>query len=298
MQKLIKKINQLKKQKQAVILVHNYQRPEIYQVADFIGDSLELARAAARTDAKIIVFCGVDFMAESAKILNPDKKVLLPALMARCPMAAMVDEPGLTELKKKHPDAQTVCYINTSAHTKALCDICCTSANAVKVVKSLPAKKIIFVPDKHLAAYVQSQLPQKEIIPWEGFCYVHSRIISDQLRQAHSLHPNAKIVVHPECPADIIAQADWVTSTSGMIKYAQETEADEFIIATEMGMVNRLQLEVPGKKFYAVGGICVQMKKNSLELVLNELENEKNEITVPEDVRLKAKQTLVRMLEI
>ncbi len=298
MQDLINKINKLKKTKQAVILVHNYQRPEIYQVADFIGDSLELARKAARTKAKIIVFCGVDFMAESAKILNPDKKVLLPAIMAKCPMAAMVDEQGLLELQKKYPQAQTVCYINTSANTKALCDICCTSANAVQVVKSLSAKQIIFVPDKHLAAYVQSRLPEKEIIPWEGFCYVHSRIIVEQLKKARETRPLAKVVAHPECPQEVLALADHITSTSGMIVYARETGAKEFIIVTEMGMVNRLQIEVPSKKFYSVGGVCVQMKKNTLELVLRELENEENEIIVSEDVRIKAKKTLDRMLEI
>jgi quinolinate synthase len=213
-------------------------------------------------------------------------------------MAGMVDEYGLKDLQKKYRQASTVCYINTSARTKALCDICCTSANAVDVVKSLPQKQIIFLPDKNLADYVQLQLPEKEIIPWEGFCYVHSRIISGQLKKARELHPGAKVVAHPECPADIIGQADFVTSTSGMIKYAQNSEADEFIIATEMGMINRLQIEAPSKKFYAVGGMCLQMKKNTLELVLEELKNENNEITVPEDIRLKAKKTLDNMLAI
>ncbi|PIT87151.1 MAG: quinolinate synthase [Candidatus Magasanikbacteria bacterium CG10_big_fil_rev_8_21_14_0_10_40_10] len=295
-QALIKKINRLKSEKNAVILVHNYQRPEIYEVADFIGDSLELAREAQKTDAKIIVFCGVDFMAESAKILNPDKKVLLPAIMARCPMAAMVDEAGLVEMQKKYPEAATVGYINTSAATKALCDVCCTSANVIEVVGRLEQKQIIFVPDKNLADYAQSRLPDKQIIPWAGFCYVHNRILSQQLQEARRLHPEAVVIAHPECPADVIKLADAVASTSGMLKFASRSDADEFIIATEMGMTHRLQTQIPDKKFYSAGGVCVQMKKNTLELVYQELREENNEITVPEDVRLAAKRSLDKML--
>ncbi|MFH1292273.1 MAG: quinolinate synthase NadA [bacterium] len=298
MQVLVNQINNLKKQKNAVILVHNYQRPEIYQIADFIGDSLELARTAQTTDAEIILFCGVDFMAESAKILNPSKKVLLPALEARCPMAGMVDIERLQQMQKQYPKAKTVCYVNTTAETKAHCDVCCTSANAIEVVKSLYAKQIIFLPDQHLAAYVQSQIPEKEIIAWPGFCYVHSKILADQLAIAKIQHPQAQVVVHPESPMNIIEQADHITSTSGMIDYARDSESEEFIIATEIGMIERLQREVFDKKFYSIGGVCVQMKKNTLELVLEALEKEQYQVEVDEDVRLKAKQALDNMLNI
>ena len=295
-QRLIEKINKLKKEKNTILLVHNYQRPEIYKVADFIGDSLELAKKALETNAKIILFCGVDFMAETAKILNPNKKVLLPTYEARCPMAGMVDIEKLKQLQSKYPNAKTVCYINTTAETKAHCDVCCTSANAVKIVKKLDAKQIIFLPDKNLANYVQSQLPEKEIIPWDGFCYVHNKILADQLKKGKELHPNAKVIVHPESPAEVITLADHVTSTSGMITYSKENVAEEFIIVTEIGMIERLQIEVPNKKFYSVGGICIQMKKNTLENILESLEQEKHVIEVDEDIRIKAKKSLDNML--
>lgn len=297
MQKLTEKINKLKKEKDAVILVHNYQRPEIYQIADFIGDSLELAKRAVATDAKIILFCGVDFMAETAKILNPDKKILLPTYEAKCPMAGMVNIEELKQMQAKYSEAKTVCYVNTTAETKAYCDVCCTSANAVKIVKNLDAKQIIFLPDKNLANYVQSQLPEKEIIPWEGFCYVHSKILIEKLKKGKELHPNAKIVVHPECPMEIIKQADHVTSTTGMITYAKKTDSKEFIIVTEMGMVERLQIEIPNKKFYSIGGVCIQMKKNTLENVLESLEQEKHVIEVEENIRIKAKKALDKMIQ-
>ncbi|MFH0819151.1 MAG: quinolinate synthase NadA [Patescibacteria group bacterium] len=295
---MIKKINQLKKKKNAVILVHNYQYPEIYDVADYIGDSLELARAAAKTNAKIIVFCGVDFMAESAKILNPEKKVLLPALTARCPMAAMVDIKELKKMQLKYPKAKTVCYVNTTAETKANCDVCCTSANAVKVVASVKNKQIIFAPDKNLALYVQSQLPKKKIIPWNGFCYVHSKILKEQIKQAKDKHPQAVVIAHPECPSDIINYADYIASTSQMISISKKSKAKEFIIATEGGMINRLQREVKNKKFFAVGGFCIQMKKNSLSKIHDVLINETNEIVVPEKIRKLAKKSLDKMLKI
>jgi len=295
---LIFQINKLKKRKKAVILVHNYQWPEIYKVADFIGDSLELSRAASKTKAKIIVFCGVDFMAESAKILNPQKKVLLPAMQAQCPMAAMVDIEKLKKIKKQYLKAAVVGYVNTSAATKAWCDICCTSANAVKVVKSLKNKEIIFLPDKNLALYVQSQVKNKKIIPWEGFCYVHSRILVEEVKRAIGLHKKAEVLVHPECPPAVIKLADHVCSTSQMIYQAQKSKNKEFIIVTEAGMVNRLSLEVKNKKFYAVGGYCLQMKKNSLEKIYRCLQKENNEIKVPEKIRSKAKKALDKMLKI
>jgi quinolinate synthase len=295
---LIRQINELKKKKNAVILVHNYQRPEIYEVADYIGDSLELAGAAAKTKAKIIVFCGVDFMAESAKILNPAKKVLLPALDARCPMAGMVDIAKLKEMQIKYPKTATVSYINTTAETKAYSDICVTSANAVKVVKSLSNKEIIFLPDKNLALYVQSQVPNKKIIPWEGYCYVHSRILAAQVKQAIKLHKKSMVLVHPECPPEVIKLADKVCSTSQMIYEAQKSRNKEFIIVTEGGMVNRLRKEAPDKIFYSIGGFCLQMKKNYLEKVYDCLKHEKNIIKVPEKIRIKAKKTLDKMLKI
>jgi quinolinate synthase len=297
-QKLIEEIEKLKKKKKAVILVHNYQLPEIYKIADFIGDSLELSRAATKTKAKIIVFCGVDFMAESAKILNPDKIVLLPVLEAKCPMAGQVKIEELKELQKKHPEAATVCYINTSAETKAISDICCTSANVIEVVNSLPNKKIIFVPDKNLAKYV-SRYTNKEIISWPGFCYVHHQFLAQKVREAKNAFPKAEVLAHPECPSEVLDLADYVCSTSQMLKRAKESKAKEFIILTEMGMLERLKMEIPDKKFYTPQAkICIQQKKNRLESVYNSLLFEKYKIAVPEVVRIKAKRALDKMLQV
>lgn len=294
---LIKKINQLKKKKKAVILVHNYQRPEIYQIADFIGDSLELAQAGKKNKAKIIVFCGVNFMAETAKILSPQKKVLLPSLDALCPMAAMVTVPQLRELKRKYPKAQTVAYVNTTAEIKAEVDICCTSANALLVINSLKAKEIIFVPDQHLAFYIQTQT-QKEIIPWPGYCYVHAKITEAKILEAKKNHPEAYVLVHPECPLLVIKHADQVLSTSGMIHYVQKSPAQTFIIATEIGMVERLKMVAPQKKFFGIGGECLQQKKVTLEKVWAVLQNESNEITLSPEIIKKARRALERMLKI
>ena len=296
-EELIGKINRLKKEKNAVILVHNYQRPEIYKVADFIGDSLELSREAAKTDADIIVFCGVDFMAESAKILNPDKKVLIPVRDAQCPMAGMVTRQELLNLKKQHPGAAVVSYVNTSAETKAESDICCTSSNCVDVVNSLPEKEVIFVPDENLAKYVQTK-SDKKIIPWKGFCYVHSKITSAQVKDAKCLHPEAKVLVHPECPLDVIALADYVCSTSQMLYYAKENEANEFIIITEHGMVERLKLEMPDKRFYAIVATCIQQKKNTLPAVLRSIQEGIYPVEIDREIIKKARVALDRMLEV
>ena len=298
-QELVEKINRLKAEKNAVILVHNYQRPEIYKVADFIGDSFGLSKKAAETKAKFIVFCGVDFMAESACILNPDKIVLLPAIQAKCPMAAMVDLPSLRELKQEHPNAAIVSYINTSAEVKAESDICCTSANAVRVVNSLKEEEVIFVPDANLASYV-ARYTHKKIIPWNGWCYVHSRFTAEGIREAKRIHPDAKVVVHPECIPSVIDLADAVCSTTGMIEYVKKSEAKKFIIATEIGVLERLKIEAPDKICYQAppGGTCVQMKKNTLQLVLESLEKEQYKVTVPEDIRVKAKMALDRMLAV
>ncbi len=294
---LIEKINKLKKEKNAVILVHNYQRPEIYEIADFMGDSLELARKAMETNAEIIVFCGVDFMAESAKILNPDKIVLHPSKLSICPMAQMVTKEQVLGLKAKYPKAVVVSYVNTTAEVKAVSDICCTSANAVDVVNSLEEKEIIFTPDKHLAAYVQTKT-EKKVIPAEGHCYVHNKISAEQVKKAKENRPNAKIMVHPECRMDVIKLADAVCSTSQMIRYAKSNPEKEFIVVTECGMANALKKEMPDKTFYAAGGTCIQMKKITLDKVYDCLLNEKNPVELDKDIIGKARKALQRMLEV
>ena len=296
---LVDAINKLKKKKNAIILVHNYQRPEIYKVADFIGDSYGLSKNAAKTRADIIVFCGVDFMAESAKILNPEKTVLIPEILAKCPMAAMVTVPELRKMKEEHPNAAVVSYINTSAAIKAESDICCTSANARKVVNSLEQEEIIFVPDANLASYV-ARFTDKKIIPWNGWCYVHARFTPKGIREAKKLHPDAKVIVHPECVPAVIDLADQVCSTTGMIEYVKKSENKVFIIATEIGIIERLKIEAPEKKCYQAppGGTCVQMKKNTLSRVLESLENGQYEVTVPEDIRIRAKRAMEKMLDV
>jgi quinolinate synthase len=298
-QRIAEKINKLKKEKNAVILVHNYQRPEVYKVADFIGDSFELSKKATETDAEIIVFCGVDFMAETACILNPDKKVLLPAIQAKCPMAAMVNPYKLKLFKEKYPKAAVVSYVNTSAEIKAESDICCTSANVVKVVNSLSQRDVLFVPDKNLAAYV-SRYTEKNIIPWDGFCYVHSKFSANLLKEAKNLCLDAKVIVHPECNPDVIDLADVVRSTSGIMDYVKKSTDRKFIIATEVGIIERLKIETPDKICYQAppGGTCLQMKENNLELVLKSLEKEQYEVRVDEEIRVKAKRPLDRMLEV
>jgi quinolinate synthase len=293
---LVNEINWLKKKKNAVILVHNYQRPEIYQVADFIGDSLELSRKAAETDADIIVFCGVKFMAETAKILNPEKSVLLPALEAGCSLADMATVEEVEKMKKEFPGAAVVSYVNTNADVKAVSDICCTSANAVKVVNSLPQEEIIFLPDKNLGRYVQSK-SQKKIHLWEGFCAVHQDLNSETLLNFKKEHPDAKIIAHPECKTDILNVADYVCGTGGMAKFAQQDQSGDFIVVTECGMTNKLREDVPGKHFYSFCNFCPYMKATTLELVLQSLKEEKHLIELPEEIIARAKKSIVRMLE-
>jgi quinolinate synthase len=296
---LIDRITELKKEKNAVILAHVYQRPEIYKVADFIGDSYGLSKKATESDADIIVFCGVDFMAESAYILNPEKTVLIPTRLANCPMAAMVDVDGLRELKKKHPNAAVVSYVNTTADVKAESDICCTSANAVKVVNSLEEDEVIFVPDSNLANYVMRNT-DKKVIPWNGWCYVHRKFSPEGLSRAKAIHMDAKVLVHPECIPEVVELADEVFSTTGMINYVRHSPDKTFIIATEVGVVERLRLEFPEKVFFQAppGGTCLQMKKTTLALVLDALEKEQFKVTVPEDIRVRAKKALDRMLNV
>lgn len=296
---MVKEIIRLKNKKNALILVHNYQKPEIYEVADFIGDSYGLSVQASRTEADIIVFCGVRFMAETAYILNPGKKILLPAGNAGCPMADTVNVEDIRTLRAQYPDAAVVSYMNTTAETKAESDIICTSSNAVKIVNSLPHRKIIFVPDKNLADFVAGHT-DKEIIPWRGFCYVHSKFSAAGIKKGKKMTGGAKVVVHPECTAEVRRLADHICSTSGMIHYAKKDEAKKFIIATETGMLEMLKREVPGKEFYAAppGSTCLDMKRNSLEIVLESLKKEEPVVTVPEETRRRAQRALDKMLEV
>ncbi|MBN2102049.1 MAG: quinolinate synthase NadA [Candidatus Aenigmarchaeota archaeon] len=293
---LIERINSLKKEKNAVILVHNYQRPEIYEIADFIGDSLDLSRKAAETKADIIVFCGVRFMVETAKILSPEKTVLLPDIEAGCEMADMVMAEEVKALKERFPNVPVVCYVNTTAEVKAESDVCCTSANAVKVVNSIPGKDVIFVPDRNLGRYAGSQT-KKNMMLADGYCYVHDGIKAEDILRAKKEHPDAKVVAHPECTEDVLKLADSVQSTGGMIKYAKESGSGEFIIVTEVGMAKRLKREFPEKKFYPVGKTCINMKKITLEKVLASLEKEQFKVEVEESVRIRARKSLDRMLE-
>ncbi len=296
---LIEKINKLKKEKNAVILVHNYQPADIYDIADFTGDSFGLSLEASRTDADIIIFCGVHFMAETAHILSPHKKVLLPALDAGCPMANMVNPEDLKKMKEKYPTAAVVSYMNTTAETKSLSDVICTSGNAVKVVNFLPHKQIIFVPDENLGSYV-AENTDKEIILWDGYCHVHKKFSPEGIVALKKKYPEAEVIVHPECPKAVRDHADYINSTSGMVTSARNSKAKEFIIATEIGMLEMLRREVPGKKFIIAppSSSCSDMKKISLELVLETLIKEKNEIILPVDIREKAVIALKKMLEI
>lgn len=295
---MIEKILELKQEKNAIILAHNYQRPEIQDVADFVGDSFALSQQASRTDADVILFCGVDFMAESASILSPDKTVLIPDKDAECPMAAMITRQELVEMKLKYPDAAVVCYVNTSASVKAESDICCTSANAVEVANSLYCDEIIFVPDKNLALYV-ARFTDRTIIPWEGYCPTHHQILPHDIRNAKEQHPDAEVIVHPECRPEVIDLADGVCSTGGIIRYVKSSHSDEFIIGTESGILHRLKKEFPEKRFHAVSDytICPVMKMVTLSDVVRSLENLEYVVTVPDDVQERAKRALDRMLE-
>lgn len=290
-------INRLRRERQAIILAHNYQPGEIQDLADFTGDSLELSRQAAACAAPVIVFCGVYFMAETAAILAPDKIVLLPDPLAGCPMADMADGPSLRALKARHPQAHVVCYVNSSAEVKAASDICCTSANAVRVVASIPGE-IIFVPDKHLGGWVGRQL-HRELILWNGFCPTHARILPGYVQQAKQEHPGAVVFVHPESREDVIALADETLSTGGMLRAAKSSPAKEFIIATEIGLLHRLRLENPDKRFYPAtpNASCPNMKKITLEKIAQALSTLTPRIEVPEPVRSQARLAITRMLE-
>ena len=298
---LIEEIRQLKKDKDAVILAHNYQRPEIFEVADFVGDSLELARKGRDVSASTIVLCGVHFMAETAKILAPTKRVLIPDSRAGCSLAESVDADSLVErrdaLRKVWPDLLVVSYVNTTAAVKAVTDICCTSSNAVQVVEAAPAENILFVPDRNLAAYVQTQT-RKNIVAWDGDCYVHQQIGPEMIRKVRNAHPGIRVVAHPECRSDVLAEADAVLSTSGMIRYAQETDAPEFLIVTECGLSDRLLLEVPEKKFYKACQLCRYMKMITLEGTRDALRDGKDEVILTVEQCDRARAAIDRMLAI
>ena len=293
------KITKLKKEKNAVILAHNYQIGEVQDVADYIGDSLGLSQKAAQVDAKIIVFCGVHFMAETAKLLAPEKTILIPDARAGCPMADMITASELREWKKNYPESKVVCYVNTTAEVKAECDICCTSSNAVKVVNSLEGDEVLFAPDKNLAAFV-ARHTKKKIIPWDGYCYVHRYIKARDVREKRNLHPGAEVWVHPECLPEVIDIADKVLSTGKMVQEARRTKKKDIIIGTESGIIYRMKKENPTKNFYPARDVafCFNMKKIDRGKVLRSLEKMIYKIEVPLDISQKARGAIEKMVEI
>jgi len=292
------KIVEMKKAKNAVLLAHNYQITEVQLVADYLGDSLGLSEIATEVDCDIIVFAGVKFMAETAKILSPDKKVLLPRLDAGCPMADMIMVDELKELKEKHKNAKVVTYVNSSVEIKAESDACCTSSNAVKLVKNIDAHEIIFIPDRNLGSYVQKMVPEKKLILFEGYCYVHDRIRKEEIEKMKELYPEAKVVVHPETRMEVIELADEVLSTAGILRYVSQSNAKEFIVATEQGLLERIKRENPGKKIYPAlrPKICANMKRTSLRDVYDSLNEEKYEIAIDPGIAARALKSLHAML--
>lgn len=300
MSEILDRIFELKKKRNAVILSHFYQRPEIQDISDFIGDSLELSYKAQNSDCDVIVFCGVHFMAETASILSPDKKVLLPNIGAGCPMADMADYEGLKKLKEEHPDAVVVSYVNTTADVKTLSDICCTSANAVKVISSIPEDaEIIFVPDKNLGNYV-SQITGRNLIVWQGYCNTHIKLTVEEVLITKTKHPYAEIIAHPECNPEILELADGIFSTGGMIKFIGNSKSKEFIVCTEEGIIHQLKEKYKDRKFILPSNklVCPNMKKTKLDDILYSLENMKHEVKVADEIREKAIIPLRRMLDI
>jgi len=320
---LQEQILEFKERKRAIILSHNYQRDEVQDIADFVGDSLELSRIAATKDCEMIVFCGVHFMAESASILSPDKTVLLPEIDALCPMADMIrvdaprpvrkrfpgfdNPPGyvfppeytLRDIKKEYPGVPVVAYVNTTAEVKAESDICCTSANVVKVIESLPGDAVICIPDKNLSMWAAKNT-RKKVIAWDGYCNIHERVNVEDVKKAREEHPGALVMAHPECRIEVLEIADHVTSTSGMLRYAHASDAKEFIVGTEIGLMHRLHSENPGKEFYALRKdmVCPNMKKTTLKSILRAFQENTYVVKVPEEIRVPAKRALDRMLEI
>jgi len=296
---LVQEIAKLRHQKEAIILAHNYQNDEVQDLADVVGDSLALSQTAAESEAKVIVFCGVHFMAESAAILSPEKTVLLPAENAGCPMADMADASEVLKWRERYPKAAVVAYINTSAAVKAVSDYCCTSANAVKLVKSIPESEIIFLPDQNLGSFVARQVPEKNIHLWPGYCLTHHQVNPEEVKIIKELHPDAIILTHPECRPEVTALADFIGSTSQIVKFVKSSSSQKFIIGTEMGIIHGLQKENPGKTFYLLskGLVCPNMKQTTVAKVLKSLQTMKPVIQVPPEIRIKAEQALNRMLE-
>ena len=293
-----KQIERLKDKKNAIILAHNYQRPEIQDIGDIVGDSFALAKKARETKKDVIVFCGVDFMAESAKILNPEKTVLHPNPNAKCPMAAMVDLESLKWMKEKHPDAAIVSYINTTAEIKAVSDICVTSSNAVKIIKKLEEKKIIFIPDTNLGNYVTRFIKDKQIILWPGICPTHHRIKKERILELKKIHPHAEVLVHPECNPDVIDLADYISSTQGMVRYAKTSSSKEFIIGTEKDLCHQLSINNPEKTFYPIDiAVCPNMKKITIKHVLTCLQTLKPIVELSNEIIQKASIPLERMIK-
>ena len=300
---LHEEIRELRRKRNAVIVAHNYYRPEILRIADFVGDSLELSMMAADVrDADVIVFCGVHFMAETAKIVNPTRTVLLPNSLAGCQLADAAPaedvKARIDELRAIHPDLAVVSYVNTTAAVKALSDVCCTSSNAPRIVRSLPNQHILFLPDRNLAGYVADQVPEKTIIPWDGFCYVHQQITPGEIARIREADPELRILVHPECRKDVARMADAVLSTSGMVRYAREHDAERYLVVTECGLTDRLAMEVPDKTFVKGCKVCAFMKVTTLEDVRDSLAELRYPIEIPEEIRARAERALRRMFEI
>lgn len=297
---MIEQIRNLKQEKNAVILAHYYVDGDVQAIADYVGDSFYLSQAAARTKADVILFCGVSFMGESAKLLNPEKKVVMADELADCPMAHMVSPKKIAQIREREPEAAVVCYVNSTAEIKALSDVCVTSSNAVNIVKALPQQKIFFIPDNNLGRYVSGMLPEKEFLFHDGFCHVHVSIAAADVERAKAAHPEAEVLAHPECTSDVLALADYIGSTAGIIGYASASEAAEFIICTEMGIFYELGRKNPQKRFYSVGQrqFCPNMKRITLEKVLRALETLEPEIRLDEFLMREAAKPLKRMLEL
>lgn len=301
MESLVAEIHELKRSEDAIILAHNYQRPEIFEVADFIGDSLELAKHGRDVKQSTIIFCGVHFMAETAKILAPEKRVIIPDSRAGCSLAESADADELVarrdELREIYPDLKVVSYVNTTADVKAVTDVCCTSSNALEVVEKIDSRNILFVPDENLAAWV-SKNTEKNIIAWNGNCYVHHQIRPEEIQRMRAARPNLRVVAHPECREDVLQEADEVLSTSGMIRYARESDSNEFLIVTECGLSDRLLLELPEKTFYKACQLCKYMKMITLEGTRDALVNGQDEIDLSAEICDKARGSLERMFEL
>ena len=300
MKNTIERIKKLKKEKNAIILAHSYQNIEIDEVADFVGDSLYLSQRAKDTEADIIVFAGVYFMAQTAKIISPEKKVLLPNIDAGCLMADMINLKQTIEFKNQYPNIPAVCYINSTAEVKSECDICCTSSNAVEIVKSLNSPKVLFVPDKNLGKYVESQLDGVEVITYNGCCPVHDNVTEQNILDARKKHPNAKILIHPECMPTVSKLGDYIGSTSGIFDYVKNSHDNEFVIVTEKGVADRLRRDYPDKIFHLISEkmLCESMKLTTLDEILYSLENEVNEITIDENIRKLSSSCIERMLKV